>query len=300
MPRPIAGWPPPAILPSIIIFHPAPPCYRLVMDDPQMIDCPDDSRQLERLRAIVHRLRAPGGCPWDAEQTHQSLLPNLIEETYETADTIRRGDVSHLREELGDLLLQVVLHSEIAEQDGNFRLEDVARGIAEKLVRRHPHVFGDSAAATSKAVLKQWEEIKRGEKGHQDQPYLHHVGHGLPALLRASKLQKKAAKVGFDWPTQTGVLGKIREELLELEAAVDVPDPAAIDEELGDLLFSVVNLARHRGSDPELLLAATNTKFEQRFAKMEQLLREQALTLDAATLDQMEAAWQAAKSDLKP
>lgn len=260
-----------------------------------MIDCPDDSRQLERLRAIVHRLRAPGGCPWDAEQTHESLLPNLIEETYETADTIRRGDINHLREELGDLLLQVFLHSEIAEQGGNFRLEDVAREISEKLVRRHPHVFAESAAGTSRAVLKQWEEIKRTEKGHQDKPYLHHVGQGLPALLRATKLQKKAAKVGFDWPTQSGVIGKIREELLELESALDQSDLTAIDEELGDLLFSVVNLARHRGADPEVLLAATNTKFEQRFAKMEQLLQNQNLTLDAATLDQMESAWQQAK-----
>jgi len=261
-----------------------------------MIDCPDDSLQLQRLRAIVHRLRAPGGCPWDAEQTHESLLPNLIEETYETADTIRRGDTDHLREELGDLLLQVVLHSEIAEEGGGFRLEDVAREISEKLVRRHPHVFGESAAGTSTAVLKQWEEIKRTEKGHEDQPYLHHVGQGLPALLRAAKLQKKAAKVGFDWPDQSGVLAKIHEELSELEEALDQSDSTAIDEELGDLLFSVVNLARQRGTDPEILLAATNTKFEHRFAKMEQLLESQSLPLDAATLDQMESAWQAAKT----
>jgi len=285
------------ILTAPILISPLPlPCYRSPMDDARMIDCPEDSQQIERLRAIVHRLRAPGGCPWDAEQTHASLVPNLIEEAYETADTIRRDDIDHLREELGDLLLQVFLHSEIAEEGGGFRLEDVAREISEKLVRRHPHVFGESAAGTSKAVLKQWEEIKRTEKGHEDEPYLHHVGHGLPALLRAAKLQKKAAKVGFDWPTQLGVLGKIREELLELQAAVDIPDDAAIDEELGDLLFSVVNLARHRGSDPEILLAATNTKFEQRFAKMETILESQNLTLEAATLDQMEAAWQQAKS----
>jgi MazG family protein len=266
------------------------------MDDPEMIDCPEDAKQLERLRAIVHRLRAPGGCPWDAEQTHRSLVPNLIEEAYETADTIRRDDRPHLCEELGDLLLQVFLHSEIAEQDGAFRIEDVARAISDKLVRRHPHVFGSSAAGSSAAVLKQWEEIKRDEKGHRDEPYLHHVGHGLPALLRATKLQKKAAKVGFDWPTQLGVLGKIREELLELQAAVDEPDPEAIDEELGDLLFAVVNLARHSGSDPELLLDAANRKFEQRFAAMEQLLHQRRLTLEEASLDQMEDAWQTTKS----
>jgi MazG family protein len=265
------------------------------MDDARMIDCPEDEQQLERLRAIVHRLRAPGGCPWDAEQTHASLIPNLIEEAYETADTIRRDDLDHLREELGDLLLQVFLHSEIAEESGTFRVEDVAREISDKLVRRHPHVFGKASAGCSKSVIKQWEQIKRDEKGHHDEPYLHHVGHGLPALLRAFKLQKKAAKVGFDWPTQLGVIGKIREELLELQAALDEPDPEAIDEELGDLMFAVVNLARHRGSDPEALLDATNRKFEDRFGKMETLLEHQGLTLEAATLDQMEAAWQQAK-----
>jgi MazG family protein len=265
------------------------------MTDAEMIDCADDARQLERLRAIVHRLRAPGGCPWDAEQTHESLVPNLVEEAYETVDTIRRGDFDHLREELGDLLLQVFLHSEIAAEHARFRLADVARGICDKLVRRHPHVFAAAAAGTSAAVLRQWDQIKRAEKGQQEEPYLHGTGHGLPALLRAFKLQKKAAKVGFDWPAEVGVLSKIREELLELQAAVDESDPRAIDEEIGDLLFAVVNLARHRGSDPEVLLTATNAKFERRFDTMEQRLRSTGLSLAEATLDQMEAEWQAAK-----
>ena len=176
----------------------------------------------------MHRLRAPGGCPWDAEQTHASLVPNLIEEAYETVDTIQRGDHEHLKEELGDLLLQVVFHSELAEEAGHFNLDDVARGISDKLVRRHPHVFAHSDAATSDAVLQQWDEIKRAEKGDEEQPFLHGIGKGLPALLRAAKLQKKAAKVGFDWPDEAGVLAKLREELDELEAALAAGDSAAV------------------------------------------------------------------------
>jgi MazG family protein len=265
------------------------------MTDAEMIDSPNPGLQLARLRAIMHRLRAPGGCPWDAEQTHESIVPNLIEEAYETVDTIQRGDHQHLKEELGDLLLQVVFHSEIAEEAGRFNFDDVARGISEKLVRRHPHVFGDSSAADSEAVLRQWDEIKRGEKGDEHQPYLHGVGKGLPALIRASKLQKKASKIGFDWPVETGVIAKIHEELLELQAAVDEQDMAAVAEELGDLLFSVVNLARFRKTDPEVLMAAANSKFERRFGEMEQILRSRGLTLEAASSDQMEEAWEAAK-----
>jgi MazG family protein len=265
------------------------------MTDDEMIDSPDGARQLDRLRAIMHRLRAPGGCPWDAEQTHASLVPNLIEETYETVDTIRRGDMEHLREELGDLLLQVIFHSELAEEAGHFNLDDVARGISDKLVRRHPHVFASSAVDTPDAVLKQWDEIKRAEKGHQREPYLHGVGKGLPALLRAAKLQKKAAKTGFDWPDASGVLAKIREELDELADAMENGEATAVDEELGDLMFSVVNLARFRGTDPELLMESANRKFEQRFAAMEQRLHEQGIDLGTAVLDAMETAWQECK-----
>lgn len=265
------------------------------MTDSEMIDCPDAGQQLARLRAIMHRLRAEGGCPWDAEQTHESLVPNLIEEAYETVDTIQRGDFEHLKEELGDLLLQVVFHSEIAGEAGRFTFDDVARGISEKLVRRHPHVFGESNAADTDSVLRQWDEIKRAEKGDEEALHLHGVGKGLPGLLRASKLQKKAAKVGFDWPTETGVIAKIREELLELESAMDGQDLAAVSEEMGDLLFSVVNLARFRNIDPEVLMAAANTKFETRFGEMEQILSAAGLTLDAATAAEMDAAWEAAK-----
>lgn len=265
------------------------------MTDAEMIESADAGKQLARLRAIMHRLRAPGGCPWDAEQTHASLVPNLIEEAYETVDTIQRGDHEHLKEELGDLLLQVIFHSELAAESGHFNLDEVARGISEKLVRRHPHVFAQSAAATTDAVLQQWDEIKRVEKGAQEQPFLHGVGKGLPALLRAAKLQKKAAKVGFDWPDQAGVLAKLREELDEVADALDAGDAAAVNEELGDLLFSVVNLARFRNSDPELLMAAANAKFERRFTAMECDLKHAGLTLIAATPDQMEDAWEAAK-----
>ena len=265
------------------------------MTDSEMTDTRDAGRQLARLRAIMHRLRAPGGCPWDAEQTHASLVPHLIEEAYETVDTIQRGDTEHLMEELGDLLLQVVFHSELAEEAGHFTLDDVARGISEKLVHRHPHVFAQSKVNTADAVLQQWDEIKRADKGHEQQPFLHGIGKGLPALLRAAKLQKKAAKVGFDWPDEAGVLAKLREELGELEAAVAAGDPAAVDEELGDLLFSAVNLARFRKTDPEVLMAAANAKFEQRFAAMEYALQQQGLDLATATLTRMEELWVAAK-----
>jgi MazG family protein len=265
------------------------------MNDAEMMDCPDDSRQIERLRAIMHRLRARGGCPWDAEQTHESLVPHLIEEAYETVDAIQRQDYPHLAEELGDLLLQVVFHSEIADGAGRFDFDDVARGISEKLIRRHPHVFGQSDVDTSDGVLKQWDEIKRAEKGDEERPYLYGVGKGLPGLLRAAKLQKKAAKVGFDWPVETGVISKIHEELLELQAAIDAQDMEAISEELGDLLFSVVNLARFRRADPEVIMATANAKFETRFTEMERILRTKGLTLEAASPGDMEDAWEESK-----
>lgn len=269
------------------------------MNDDEMIHEQRPGHQLERLRAIMHRLRAPGGCPWDAEQSHESLVSNLLEEAYETVDAIRSGDPAALREELGDLLLQVVFHSEIASETGAFDLDEVARGIADKLVRRHPHVFAGGAAATADEVLLRWDEIKRAEKGEEETPYLHGTGRGLPALIRAGKLQKKAAKVGFDWPVETGVIAKIREELLEVEAAVDAQDAAGMEEELGDLLFSVVNLARFRKLDPEALMDAANRKFEARFHRMEQLLRERGVTLAQAGLEAMEDAWQQAKVEMR-
>ncbi len=270
------------------------------MTDDEMIHCAEKERQVERLRAIMHRLRAPGGCPWDAEQTHSSLVPNLIEEAYEIVDTIRREDWAHLQEELGDLLLQVVFHSELAAEAGRYDLDEVARGICEKLVRRHPHVFADGEASTVDGVLGRWEEIKREEKGEGAMPYLHGVGAGLPALLRAAKLQKKASKVGFDWPDARGILDKIEEELGEVREEMarqgegEQPS-AALEAEVGDLLFVVVNLARKLGLDPEVALEGTNAKFTERFGAMEDGLRADGLDLGRADLGELERRWQMAK-----
>jgi MazG family protein len=264
-----------------------------------MMGCAEPDRQVERLRAIMHRLRAPGGCPWDAEQSHASLVPNVIEEAYETVDAIRREDWEHLQEELGDLLLQVVFHSELAEEAGRHNLDDVARGICDKLVRRHPHVFADGDAETSDAVLVRWDEIKREEKGVSGKPFLHGVGRGLPALLRGAKLQKKAAKVGFDWPDLAGVVAKIEEEIgevrEELEDRGDGAASPALEAEVGDLLFSVVNLARRLGIDPELALEGTNRKFEKRFGLMEKALNADGESLEGANLAEMDRLWEAAK-----
>ena len=265
------------------------------MTDLEMMDCPDKGEQLARLRAIMHRLRAPGGCSWDAEQTHESLISNLIEEAYETVDAIRRNDYEHLKEELGDLLLQVVFHSELAEEAGLYSFDDVAQVVSEKLIRRHPHVFGDSDASDTESVLAQWDAIKRQEKGDEEQPYLHNTGKGLPSMLRALKLQKKAAKVGFDWPDDAGVVDKIREELAEVEVELAAGNRDLLGEEIGDLLFSVVNLARRHKLDPEIVLESTNTKFESRFAAMDLALQASGKDLSSASLDEMEAHWQGAK-----
>lgn len=266
------------------------------MNDEQMINNVTKGQQVDRLRAIIHRLRAPGGCPWDAEQTHESLLTNLIEETYEVVDTIRRQDYPHLQEELGDLLLQVVFHAELAEEAGRHDLDDVARGVSDKLIRRHPHVFGDKNELSTDGVLTQWEQIKRQEKGEQlDLPYMHKMGEGLPALLAARKIQKKAAKVGFDWDNTDGVVDKIKEELAEVEVELDLGDSPALEEEVGDLMFSVVNLARKLKKDPELLLHEANCKFTARFTKMESALQAQGISLDQASLEVMESTWQELK-----
>jgi|JI6StandDraft_1071083.scaffolds.fasta_scaffold01139_13 MazG family protein len=257
------------------------------------LDHPDG---LTRLRYIVHRLRAPGGCPWDMEQTHESLIPHVLEEAYEVVDAIKSGDPTLICEELGDLLLQPVLHAEIASETGAFDLNQMAHGLSEKLIRRHPHVFGEASAATSDAVLTQWDAIKRQEKGTQKEGHLHGVGNGLPALMRAQKLQKKAARVGFDWPDVAPVFGKLREEIAELEEAIAKGETAAMEEELGDLLFSVVNLARKLDIGSEAALAATNEKFIRRFHAVEDQLTAAGKKLGEATLEEMDAAWDATKA----
>ncbi len=256
---------------------------------------PSDCDGLLRLQKVVHDLRGPGGCPWDREQTHRSLLPNLIEEAYEVLEAIQNDDAEHMCEELGDLLLQVVLHGEIASETGAFDLDRIAHGIAEKLIRRHPHVYGDSDVADTDGVLRQWDEIKKAEKGNTPRPFLHGIPMALPALSRAAKLQKRAARVGFDWPDASGVMEKIREETEEVAEALAEARPEAVAEEIGDLLFSVANLARKLKLDPEVLMASANSKFVNRFTAMEQLLTAKGQTLESADLDEMETAWQAAK-----
>ena len=252
------------------------------------LDHPDG---LTRLRYVVHRLRAPGGCPWDQEQTHETLIPHVLEEAYEVVDAIKSGDPELICEELGDLLLQPVLHAEIASETGAFDLDRMAHVLTEKLIRRHPHVFGGTSAATSDAVLTQWDAIKRQEKGTEKEGYLHGIGSGLPALMRGQKLQKKAARVGFDWPAAAPVFAKIREEAAELEEAVAEGTSDAIEEELGDLLFSVVNLARKLGVESEAALAAANEKFVRRFHGMERLLDAEGKKLGDLSLAEMDATW---------
>lgn len=258
------------------------------------IDHPDG---MTRLRYVVHRLRAPGGCPWDQEQTHETLIPHVLEEAYEVVDAVRSGDPELLCEELGDLLLQPVLHAEIAAETGAFDLDKVAHVLSEKLIRRHPHVFGDASAATSEAVLTQWDAIKRTEKGTEKEGHLHGVGAGLPALMRAQKLQKKAARVGFDWPDLAPVFAKIREEAEELQQAIGTGHTDDMFDELGDLLFSVVNLARKLGIESEAALAEANEKFARRFHAVEASLANAGKSLSDATLEEMDAEWERIKKE---
>ncbi len=257
------------------------------------------SDAITRLREVMHRLRAPDGCPWDREQTHESLVPNLIEEAYEAVAAIRSGDDVHMEEELGDLLLQVVFHGELGSETGAFDFDSICERITEKLVRRHPHVFGDGEADTAGEVLVQWEQIKAKEKEAQGKPregaWMEEVGVGFPALLRARELQKKAARVGFDWPDSGGALEKVREELSEVEDARERGEPGALEEELGDLLMAVVNFARKEGFCAEALLAHANEKFVRRFHAMEGRLAQAGKDLQSATLAEMDAAWDAEK-----
>ena len=254
------------------------------------------SDAMARLRAVVHQLRAPGGCPWDREQTHESLIPHLLEEAYEVAEAIGEGDPELICEELGDLLLQPILHAAIAAETGEFDLDKVAHVLTEKLIRRHPHVFGDSAAATSEAVLTQWDAIKRTEKGIAQESYLNGVGKGLPALMKAQKVQKKAARVGFDWPDPAPVIEKIREEIREIEDAMASGDPKAMKDEVGDLLFSVVNLARKLGIESEAALAGSSNKFVRRFHAMEERILEQGKKLGELSLPEMDQIWDQVKA----
>jgi ATP diphosphatase len=268
------------------------------------------SRDIARLIEIMARLRTPGtGCPWDLEQDFATIAPYTIEEAYEVADAIARGDLLDLRDELGDLLLQVAFHARMAEEAGAFGFGDVVESITAKLLRRHPHVFGDAGTLSTEAVNALWGEIKRAEKaarrrerGLADGPadeapggVLAGVPAGLPALARADKLTRKAATVGFDWPNAREVVAKIEEEVEEVRDALETGSPAEVEAEIGDLLFAVANLARHAGVDPETALRAANAKFERRFAAIEQALAAAGRQPADASLAEMEELWVKAK-----
>jgi len=252
---------------------------------------------LDRLHEIVSRLRAPDGCPWDREQTHASLRAALIEECYEVVDAINRSDDSNLREELGDLLLHVVFHSQLAEERGVFAFDEVAADICEKLVRRHPHVFGDDAAADTDEVLQRWEHIKRQEKG-AGASIIDERDSAQPALMRAQNVQKKAARVGFDWKQADEVFLKLEEEIAELRAAIVEGHKDAVEDEMGDLLFTVVNLSRKLKVEAEMALSASTAKFIRRFQCVEESLAADGRAVENTSLDELEIRWNQAKMQL--
>jgi ATP diphosphatase len=257
------------------------------------------SRDIARLIEIMARLRdKQTGCPWDIEQTFATIAPYTIEEAYEVADAIARNDMRDLREELGDLLLQVVYHAEMASEIGAFSFGDVVEAITAKMIRRHPHVFGEADARAAGAAKGIWEKIKAEEKrarGETPKRLLDGVPVAIPAVMRAMKLQEKASTVGFDWNDPRAVLTKLREEIDEIEAELDAASPERLADEVGDLLFAVANLARHLKLDPDQALAGTNAKFVRRFAAVEDGLAAEGRTPKDATLDEMESLWQRAK-----
>ncbi|HWY50496.1 MAG TPA: nucleoside triphosphate pyrophosphohydrolase [Chthoniobacterales bacterium] len=270
-----------------------------------------ESSSFQKLCDIVAKLRAPGGCPWDREQTHETLLPATVEEAYEVAEAARSRNEAHFREELGDLLLLVVMHAEIARESGQFNINNVIAEITEKLIRRHPHVFGPvaagvppakrsstaagTAATTAGAVLKQWEAIKREEK-KDDQHYLASLPRALPALMRAQKAQSKVARVNFDWTELRDVIAKVEEELVELKEAISSEDEKSIEDEIGDLLFAIVNLARKCKLDAETALQAATDKFVGRFNLLEDELRARGKKLGDVDLAELDAIWNQVKA----
>ena len=259
------------------------------------------SRDIDRLLAIMAALRTPGsGCPWDLEQTFETIAPYTLEEAYEVADAIQRGDLDDLKDELGDLLLQIVFHARMAEERGAFDFGDVVAAITGKLIRRHPHVFGDARDLSPEAVAAQWDAIKRAEKEARADDAappgaLDGVPVTLPALTRSDKLTRKAALVGFDWTEPAQVAAKVCEELDEVAEAAAQGSRAAVEDEIGDLLFAAANLARHHAIDPEGALRHANAKFERRFRAVEQMLAERGATLADSTLDEIERLWDEAK-----
>lgn len=263
------------------------------------------SEKFDELIAVMERLRAPGGCPWDAEQTYASLSQYLLEEAYETFEAIHEadttGDVTNLKEELGDVLLQVVFHSTIGKERGDFDIEDVAAGVSQKLILRHPHVFGDEKLEKAKDVLDNWDTLKANERkvsGKEEkvrESILDEVPVHFPGLLEALKVTKKAAKVGFDWPDTAPIFDKIAEETTELKTAINEGASESIAEEIGDLLFAVVNLARHLDVEPETALKKTNRKFRSRFKFIEEELKREGKALESSSLEEMDSLWERAK-----
>ncbi len=262
------------------------------------------SDPIARLLAVMEQLRNPdGGCPWDIEQNFATIAPYTIEEAYEVADAIERQDMAELRDELGDLLLQVAFHAQMAREAGHFDFDDVANGIADKMIRRHPHVFGDQEIESATAQTVAWEEQKANEREARAlaegriPSLLDDVAVGQPALSRAGKLQKRAARVGFDWPSTAQVHLKIEEELTELKTEIskENPAPERLKDEIGDLLFACVNLARHLNVDPEAALRHANAKFERRFRQIEQSLNQEGRSPAEASLEELEERWQRAK-----
>jgi MazG family protein len=270
-------------------------------------------QRFEKLVGLQARLRAVNGCPWDREQTHASLRTYLIEEAYEVLDALESGDDAKFAEELGDLLLQIVFHSQIAGETGRFTVADVIRNVHEKMVRRHPHVFGEKGAKDAAEVLKNWEQIKseeRREKGAgremgaakqkaHAESLMAGVARSLPATMEGLQLTRRAARIGFDWDEVEGIFEKIREEGAELRHALGTKEPAKVEEEIGDLLFAAVNLARFVHVDPEIALKKANAKFARRFRAMEQFARDSGSTLEGVSRAEMEALWETAKRDEK-
>lgn len=257
---------------------------------------PKDRFNVADLTHIIRLLRGPGGCPWDAEQTHQTIKKNLIEETYEVIEAINKNDKALLCEELGDLLMQIVFHSEMESETGSFSFDDVADGVCKKLIERHPHVFGSVEVSSVAEVLDNWDAIKRKSKGHDSTGQaMANVPRELPALMRSAKIQSKASSLGFDWPDVGGATDKLREEISEFERALDEGNSVSIFEEFGDILFSAVNISRFAGIDPEEALTAAADKFLKRFLTVERLAGERQINMETAGLAALDELWDEAK-----
>jgi len=253
----------------------------------------DENGKFDTFVELIARLRAPDGCPWDREQTHQSLRENLLSETYEVLEALDSGDVVALREELGDLLLQIVLHAQIAKDDSEFEIADVIRGIAAKIVSRHPHIFGDTTADTAAQVMANWEKLKKAEKPHRES-VLEGVTKAMPALAYAYEISRRAVRVGFEWPDLGGVLDKLAEEVREIAEAKTREEK---EQEYGDLLFTLVNVARWEDIDAEAALRSASEKFYKRFAHMEALCRESGLDFQALSMEEKDRLWEEAKRE---